>query len=86
MKWMALILALLTAGYLADKIIDRHAAREALPRQQREQLEAKEHNDYAGQGITVYHDTARHVTCWKYREYNRGGISCLPDSQVTLTD
>lgn len=30
-------------------------------------------------GINLYHDTARHVTCWIYIH---GGISCLPDNEV----
>lgn len=34
-----------------------------------------------GVSVTVWHDDARHVTCWFLALYH--GISCLPDSQVT---
>lgn len=34
-----------------------------------------------GAVITVWHDDARHVTCWLTNSGWRG-ISCLPDAQV----
>lgn len=37
----------------------------------------------AGDGIIrVWHDNQRSVTCWVYRGPNRGGLSCIPDSQL----
>lgn len=33
--------------------------------------------------IEVIHDDKRGVTCWVYSGFsNRGGISCIPDSQL----
>lgn len=86
MKWLVLIAGLLTVGYLVNKSIDQHAAREALPHQQRQQLEANERNEHAASGVRVFHDDERKVTCWKYEQYNRGGLSCLPDNQIRLAD
>ncbi|MEK2607834.1 hypothetical protein WLF18_01750 [Pseudomonas shirazensis] len=33
-------------------------------------------------GVTVWHDDERSVTCWVLWSSNRGGISCIPDSQL----
>lgn len=33
-------------------------------------------------GVTVLHDDARGVTCWLHEQGVRGGISCIPDSQL----
>ncbi|NWL07860.1 hypothetical protein [Pseudomonas hunanensis] len=33
-------------------------------------------------GVTVFHDDARGATCWLYEQGVRGGISCIPDSQL----
>ena len=33
-------------------------------------------------GVTVFHDDARGATCWLYGQGVRGGISCIPDSQL----
>lgn len=33
-------------------------------------------------GVTVFHDDARGATCWLYEQSVRGGISCIPDSQL----
>ncbi|MNM37729.1 hypothetical protein D3C81_484720 [compost metagenome] len=33
-------------------------------------------------GVTVFHDDARGATCWLYELGVRGGISCIPDSQL----
>lgn len=35
-----------------------------------------------GSSITIWHDDDRNVTCWIYDAIHRGGISCLPDSQL----
>lgn len=32
--------------------------------------------------IKVWHDDQRKVTCWVYVGYKRGGLSCIPDSQL----
>lgn len=32
--------------------------------------------------IGVWHDDKRQVTCWVYVGYRRGGLSCIPDSQL----
>lgn len=34
--------------------------------------------------IKVWHDDQRHVTCWVYLGYKRGGLSCIPDSQLPM--
>lgn len=86
MKWLVLIGVLLAAGVLANKVIERKASFDALPEETQRKVEQAEHNEYASQGIVVYHDTARHVTCWRYHQHNAGGLSCLPDSQVTLAE
>lgn len=37
----------------------------------------------AGDGsIRVWHDDAHSVTCWVYKGIKRGGLSCIPDSQL----
>lgn len=82
MKWLILIAGLLAAGFIGNKIVEKQDQRAAMPPEQRQQLEANEHNAYNASGIKVFHDDQRNVTCWKYVEYNRGGLSCLPDSQV----
>lgn len=33
-------------------------------------------------GVTAFHDDARGATCWLYIQGVRGGISCIPDSQL----
>jgi hypothetical protein len=33
-------------------------------------------------GVNVFHDDARGATCWLYEQGVRGGISCIPDSQL----
>lgn len=32
--------------------------------------------------IKVWHDDQRQVTCWVYVGNKRGGLSCIPDSQL----
>jgi hypothetical protein len=32
--------------------------------------------------IYVWHDDSRHVTCWIYALNYKGGLSCIPDSQL----
>ena len=32
--------------------------------------------------ISVWHDNQRSVTCWVFKDYQRGGLSCIPDSQL----
>ncbi|MGV0315188.1 hypothetical protein ACKU3N_004585 [Pseudomonas putida] len=32
--------------------------------------------------VEVIHDDIRSVTCWVFRERYKGGISCIPDSQL----
>ncbi|MDZ5602551.1 hypothetical protein SJI00_07175 [Pseudomonas sp. RP23018S] len=32
--------------------------------------------------VSVIHDDERNVTCWLFWSFNRGGISCIPDSQL----
>jgi hypothetical protein len=32
--------------------------------------------------VTVFHDDVRGATCWLYEQGVRGGISCIPDSQL----
>ena len=32
--------------------------------------------------ISTFHDGKRGVTCWVFDSYQRGGISCLPDSSL----
>lgn len=34
--------------------------------------------------VRVWHDDQRHVTCWVYIGYQRGGLSCIPDSQLPM--
>jgi len=34
------------------------------------------------QTITVFHDDKRSVTCYVFNGYSKGGISCIPDSQL----
>lgn len=34
--------------------------------------------------IKVWHDDQRRVTCWVYLGYKRGGLSCIPDSQLQV--
>jgi hypothetical protein len=34
------------------------------------------------QEVTVWHDDERSVTCWVFWGFQRGGISCIPDSQL----
>lgn len=36
-----------------------------------------------GGTVTWWHDDAHHVSCWVFNGWYKGGISCLPDSQVT---
>ena len=38
--------------------------------------------DQIPSGVTVFHDDARGATCWLYEQGVRGGISCIPDSQL----
>ena len=33
-------------------------------------------------GVSVFHDDERGATCWAYGFDWRGGISCIPDSQL----
>jgi len=33
-------------------------------------------------GVSVFHDDERGATCWLYQGGARGGISCIPDSQL----
>ncbi len=33
-------------------------------------------------GVHVFHDDKRAVTCWIYDGPSKGGISCIPDSQL----
>ncbi|EKT4479440.1 hypothetical protein QEL91_005191 [Pseudomonas putida] len=33
-------------------------------------------------GVSVFHDDERGATCWIFDNFNRGGISCIPDSQL----
>ena len=33
-------------------------------------------------GVRVFHDDEHGATCWIYQAHNRGGISCIPDSQL----
>ena len=33
-------------------------------------------------GVTVFHDDDWGATCWLYEQGVRGGISCIPDSQL----
>lgn len=35
--------------------------------------------------ITIWHDDDREVTCWIYHSGYAGGMSCLPDHQLTPT-
>jgi hypothetical protein len=35
-----------------------------------------------GQSIRRFHDADKGVTCWVSQGFNKGGISCLPDSQL----
>ena len=37
---------------------------------------------YDNSPIKVWHDDQRRVTCWSYGYDNRGGLSCIPDSQL----
>lgn len=39
--------------------------------------------DAAFNAVTVVRDEKRAVTCWVFSEYQRGGISCLPDWMMT---
>lgn len=32
--------------------------------------------------IAIWHDKQRAVTCWVYKGYQKGGISCIPDDQL----
>ena len=32
--------------------------------------------------MQVIHDNQNNVTCWSAFAYNKGGISCIPDSQL----
>lgn len=34
------------------------------------------------QGIFRFHDARYNVTCWLYKGYRAGGISCLPDAMI----
>ena len=36
--------------------------------------------------VSVWHDDQRNVTCWLFWAYRKGGISCLPDSQLQQKD
>lgn len=47
--------------------------------QESEQSVGKLSND---DRIKVWHDDQRKVTCWVYIGYKRGGLSCIPDSQL----
>lgn len=47
--------------------------------QPKEQQAGKLDND---DRIKVWHDDQRQVTCWVYVGYKRGGLSCIPDSQL----
>ena len=38
--------------------------------------------DAGGMVIRVWHDDARAVTCWIADGSGKGGIACLPDSQI----
>lgn len=40
----------------------------------------------AGSSINVWHDDQRSVTCWVFKGYQRGGLSCIPDSQLPDPD
>jgi hypothetical protein len=31
--------------------------------------------------VTFFHDELHQVGCWVYKDFNAGGISCLPDDQ-----
>lgn len=33
--------------------------------------------------ISVWHDSQRSVTCWIYSSVKKGGLSCIPDNQLT---
>ena len=33
-------------------------------------------------GVSVFHDDRRGTTCWIYDGPSKGGISCIPDSQL----
>jgi len=35
-----------------------------------------------GNGVFRVHDNEARVTCWVLYGYQKGGITCLPDSQV----
>jgi hypothetical protein len=41
--------------------------------------ESKKAGDVGLGQISVWNDDARDVTCWVFRDYQKGGISCLPD-------
>ncbi|MCF5726053.1 hypothetical protein K3H43_01440 [Aeromonas veronii] len=49
--------------------------------QPKEQQVSKLSND---DRIRVWHDDQRHVTCWVYLGYKRGGLSCIPDDQLPV--
>ena len=36
--------------------------------------------------VSVWHDDQRNVTCWLFWAHQKGGISCLPDSQLQQKD
>lgn len=66
---LTLALALLVAGCnsgYADRPVDTDNPDTAFPQR----------------NIVVWHDDERAVTCWVFYDGARGGISCLPDSEV----
>lgn len=38
---------------------------------------------YGSDVVNIIHDETHSVTCWIYHDGYRGGISCLPDNQIT---
>lgn len=38
--------------------------------------------DTAAGSIRIWHDDQRSVTCWIFGEGYRGGLSCIPDTQL----
>lgn len=45
-------------------------------------VSAEPSTGYIAHGVRVVHDDERGVTCWLYKGYHAGGISCLPDYQL----
>jgi len=76
MKWLAMVLLLLLLSSCGGT-----TSYNDLPKVSTDDLVALSSNNIHN-SITVYHDDKRGVTCWVYRGYEEGSISCIPDSQL----